>query len=56
MTEIEAGGGSFPTSTMVLKNRLYVRITDAVRQSFIPGARERKRFEVRADILRTEAT
>lgn len=49
-----AGGGAFATSTIVLKNRIYIPIPDAIRESFVPHTGERKRFEVRADILRTE--
>jgi molecular chaperone HtpG len=54
--EAEAGGGPFPTATIVLKDRLFVPIPDQIRDSFIPKAGERKRFEVRADILRTEGS
>lgn len=50
-----AGGASFPTSTIVLKDRIFVPIPDAIRDSFVPRTGERKRFEVRADILRTES-
>jgi molecular chaperone HtpG len=49
-----AGGGPFPTATIVLKDRLFIPIPDAIRASFVPAQGERKRFEVRADILRTE--
>jgi len=52
--EAASGGGAYPTSTIVLKDRLFVPIPDQIRASFIPAAGERKRFEVRADILRTE--
>lgn len=51
-----AGGGPFPTATIVLKDRLFVPIPDAIRASFVPKQGERKRFEVRADILRTDST
>lgn len=51
-----AGGGPFPTATIVLKDRLFVPIPDAIRASFVPQLGERKRFEVRADILRTDST
>jgi molecular chaperone HtpG len=54
--EAEAGGGPFPTATIVLKDRLFIPIPDKIRDSFIPKADERKRFEVRADILRTESS
>jgi molecular chaperone HtpG len=49
-----AGGAPFPTATIVLKDRIFIPIPDEIRSSFIPKTGERKRFEVRADILRTE--
>lgn len=49
-----AGGGSYPTATIVLKDRLFIPVPDEIRRSFVPRQGERKRFEVRADILRTE--
>jgi molecular chaperone HtpG len=52
--EAQAGGGPFPTATIVLKDRLFIPIPDEIRESFVPKAGERKRFEVRADILRTD--
>jgi molecular chaperone HtpG len=54
--EAQAGGGPFPTATIVLKDRLFIPIPHQIRDSFIPKAGERKRFEVRADILRTEGS
>ena len=50
-----SGGGPYPTATIVLKDRLFIPIPNEIRKSFVPGVGERKRFEVRADILRTEA-
>jgi molecular chaperone HtpG len=49
-----AGGGPYPTATIVLKDRLFIPIPDEIRTSFVPRAGERKRFEIRADILRTD--
>jgi molecular chaperone HtpG len=54
--EAQAGGGPFPTATIVLKDRVFIPIPDEVRGSFVPKVGERKRFDVRADILRTEGT
>jgi molecular chaperone HtpG len=51
-----AGGGPFPTATIVLKDRVFIPIPDAIRASFVPALGERKRFEVRADILRTDSS
>lgn len=49
-----AGGGAFPTATIVLKDRIFIPIPEAIRASFIPAFGEKKRFEVRADIIHTE--
>lgn len=54
--DVPAGGGPYPTATIVLKDRLFIPITDEIRASFVPQAGEKKRFEVRADILRTEGS
>ncbi|WP_298158139.1 ATP-binding protein [Brevundimonas sp.] len=54
--DANAGGGPFPTATIVLKNAIYIPIPDAIRDSFVPIQGERKRFEVRADIIRTESS
>jgi molecular chaperone HtpG len=50
----QRGGGPFPTATIVLKDRVFIPIPEEIRASFVPQPGERKRFEVRADILRTE--
>ncbi|OGP82692.1 MAG: hypothetical protein A2V87_10910 [Deltaproteobacteria bacterium RBG_16_58_17] len=49
-----AGGAPYPTATIILKDRIFIPIPDEIRASFVPKTGERKRFEVRADILRTE--
>lgn len=49
-----AGGAPSPTATIILKDRIFIPIPDEIRASFVPQVGERKRFEVRADILRTE--
>lgn len=51
-----SGGGAYPTATIVLKDRIFIPVPDAIRASFVPAPNERKRFDVRADILRTEGT
>lgn len=56
VVEAPAGGGAYPTCSIVLKDRLYIPIPDDIRASFVPASGERKRFEVRADILRTESS
>lgn len=49
-----SGGGSFPTSTIVLKDAIYIPVPKAIERNFIPVATERKRFEIRADLLRVD--
>ena len=54
IVEAPAGGDVYPTCSIVLKDRLYIPIPEEISASFIPASGEKKRFEVRADILRTE--
>lgn len=49
----ETGGMRIPTCTIVLKDKIYIPIPEPIQTSFIPTASERKRFEVRFDILYT---
>ena len=48
------GGGVYPSCSIVLKDRLYIPIPEEISASFVPNMGEKKQFEVRADILRTE--
>ncbi|MDC7743410.1 ATP-binding protein [Rhizobium binxianense] len=48
-----AGGGSQRTSTIILKDRIYIPIPSAIQSNFIPRAGQRKRFEIKADLIRT---
>ena len=45
------GGHSFPTCTIVLKNQVYIPIPDEIREKFIPLDANKKRFEIRYDLL-----
>jgi molecular chaperone HtpG len=45
------GGDNFPTCTIVLKDRVFVPIPEAIRPSFMPSPGERKRLEVKCDII-----
>ena len=54
VVDAPSGGGAYPTCSIVLKDRLYIPIPDVISASFVPAPGERKRFEVRADILRAE--
>ncbi len=47
----ESGGGGFGTCTIVLKNRIFIPIPEPIKASFIPAGSERKRLEVRCDLL-----
>jgi molecular chaperone HtpG len=51
----ESGGGAFPSSTIRLRNKIYIPIPDPIRVSFLPLEDERKRFEVRCDLLYTDS-
>jgi molecular chaperone HtpG len=50
----QSGGGSFEPCTIVMKNRVFIPIPPAIQASFLPQANEKKRFEVRCDILHTD--
>ena len=54
LVDAPAGGDVYPTCSIVLKDRIYIPIPNSIDTSFIPKAGERKRFEVRADILKAE--
>jgi len=47
----QSGGGSFETCTIVMKNRIFIPIPPPIQTSFLPHETEKKRFEVRCDIL-----
>jgi len=53
IVDAPAGGRGYPTCSIVLKDRIYIPIPSEISGSFVPGPGQRKRFEVRADILRT---
>ena len=53
VVDAPTGGDAYPTCSIVLKNRIYIPIPECISTSFIPMPGDRKRFEVRADILRT---
>jgi Histidine kinase-, DNA gyrase B-, and HSP90-like ATPase len=50
----DSGGGPYPTCTIILKDRIYIPIPEEIRASFIPVGGEKKRFDVRCDLLRVE--
>ncbi len=50
----ESGGASFETCTLIIKNRIYIPVPDAIRHAFVPSSGEIKRIEVRCDLLYTD--
>ena len=54
VVDAPAGGGAFPTCSIVLKDRIYIPIPEEISASFVPAPGEKKRFEVRTDILRSD--
>jgi molecular chaperone HtpG len=48
-----SGGGRRPTATIVLGNRIFIPVPDEIVDTFRPGPTERRRFEVRSDLLYT---
>ena len=50
----KSGGGPKATSTILTKGRTFVPIPEELVRDFLPRANERKRLEVRADILYLE--
>ena len=47
----QSGGASFETCTIVMKNRVFIPIPPMIQATFLPKENEKKRFEVRCDIL-----
>ena len=50
----ESGGGPISTATIVLANKIFIPVPDAIANAFLPGPQEHKRFEVRCDLLYTD--
>ncbi|MYC64915.1 MAG: ATP-binding protein [Acidobacteriia bacterium] len=50
----QSGGGAIMPCTIVMKNRVFIPIPTAIQETFLPNADERKRFEVKCDILQIE--
>ena len=47
----DSGGGPKITATILTKNRTFIPIPDEIAKDFLPAADERKRLEIRCDIL-----
>ena len=50
-----SGGGPYATATIVLRNKVFIPVPEELADVFIPQGAERKRFEVRSDLLFTDA-
>ena len=50
----ESGGGSLVSCTIVMKNRIFIPIPIPIQARFLPEEGERKRFEVKCDILHVD--
>ena len=50
----QSGGGSIVSCTIVMKNRVFIPIPTSIQAGFLPEDGERKRFEVKCDILHIE--
>ena len=51
LVEASSGHGPRVTSTILTKNRTFIPVPDEIAATFLPKADERKRLEVRCDIL-----
>ena len=51
----QSGGGSIISCTIVMKNRIFIPIPSPIQASFLPHQTEKKRFEVRCDILHIDS-
>ena len=51
----ESGGGPFATATIVLRDKIFIPVPDQLAAAFVPKPGERKRFEVKSDLLYTDA-
>jgi len=47
----KTSGSSFTTCTIVLKNRVFIPIPESIQEAFIPLTGERRRLEVRCDVI-----
>lgn len=46
-----SGGGAFESSTIVMKNQIFIPVPEPLRTAFLPSSGEVKRLEVRCDLL-----
>ena len=47
----QSGGGAIVPCTIVMKNRIFIPIPRSIQASFLPHDNEKKRFEVKCDVL-----
>lgn len=48
---VESGGGPFRTSTLLFDNRVFIPLPAEIQAHFLPAEGERRRLEVRSDVL-----
>lgn len=46
-------GANFPSCTLVLKNKIFIPIPEEIVGSFTPGPGDKRKFEIRFDIIRS---
>jgi len=46
-----SGGQAFPTCTIIVKNQIYIPVPDEISEKFLPRGDDKKRFEVRCELL-----
>lgn len=51
----ESGGGPFATATIVLRDKIFIPVPEQLAAAFVPKPGERKRFEVKSDLLYTDS-
>jgi molecular chaperone HtpG len=51
----QSGGGAFETCTIVMKNKVFIPVPAVIQRSFVPESGERKRLEIRCDILHIDS-
>jgi len=51
----ESGGGPFATATIILRDKIFIPVPEQLAAAFVPKPGERKRFEVKSDLLDTES-
>ena len=51
----ESGGGPRRSATLFLKNKVFIPVPPEIQECFVPSENEKKRLEVKCDILYTKS-